>query len=149
LRRHRRAIGLTQAELAEQAHLSERAISDLERGLKNPQRATVRLLIRALGLLPDQAGEFEALARHSSPTASDPANGIPVRRGTNLPIHLRPLIGRAHDSEGVCRALLADQGCLVTLVGPGGVGKPDWLSRWAMSFSRHRPTESGLLIYRQ
>ena len=50
LQRHRHAQHLTQAELAEKAGLSERAISDLERGLKHPQRATVRLLIEALGL---------------------------------------------------------------------------------------------------
>jgi transcriptional regulator with XRE-family HTH domain len=37
LRRYRLAAGLTQEELAEQAHLSPRAISDLERG-----RATAR-----------------------------------------------------------------------------------------------------------
>ena len=48
LRQYRRARGLTQAELAENAHLSERAISDLERGLKLPQRGTVRLLAGAL-----------------------------------------------------------------------------------------------------
>ncbi len=63
LQRHRHAQRLTQAELAEKAGLSERAISDLERGLKLPQRATVRLLIRALGLPPAQAEELELAAR--------------------------------------------------------------------------------------
>lgn len=33
LRRHRLAVGLTQEELAEQAHFSARGISDLERGV--------------------------------------------------------------------------------------------------------------------
>jgi predicted transcriptional regulator len=45
LRQHRVSLGLTQAQLAERAGLSQRAISDLERGLKHPQRATLRLLI--------------------------------------------------------------------------------------------------------
>src|ERR1041384_7272321 len=60
LRQHGRERGLTQAELAERAHLSERAISDLERGLKSPQRATMRLLAEGLGLPLDEAHGLEA-----------------------------------------------------------------------------------------
>jgi transcriptional regulator with XRE-family HTH domain len=51
LRHYRRVAGLTQAELAEQAGLSVRAVSDLERGAKSrPHKDTVRLLATALGL---------------------------------------------------------------------------------------------------
>jgi pimeloyl-ACP methyl ester carboxylesterase/DNA-binding XRE family transcriptional regulator len=51
LRRQRLACGLTQQELADRARLSERSISDLERGVKSaPRLTTVRLLIEALGL---------------------------------------------------------------------------------------------------
>jgi transcriptional regulator with XRE-family HTH domain len=63
LQRYRRGRGLTQAELAEQAHISVRAVSDLERGLKHPQRATVRFLSEALALLPDESLTFEVVAR--------------------------------------------------------------------------------------
>ena len=55
------ARGFTQAEWAEHAQISVRAVSDLERGLKHPQRATIRLLTEALGLLSDEARDFEAL----------------------------------------------------------------------------------------
>src|SRR5215475_11599202 len=49
LRRQREARGLTQESLAERARLSARAISDLERGLKQtPHATTVHLLIQAL-----------------------------------------------------------------------------------------------------
>src|ERR671930_223910 len=48
LKRYRVAAGLTQAQLAERAGLSERAISDLERGARRvPQRATLQLLAGA------------------------------------------------------------------------------------------------------
>ena len=51
LRQHRQAAGLTQEELAEQANLSLRAISDLERGIKqHPRRQTLQLLAAALNL---------------------------------------------------------------------------------------------------
>ena len=122
LQQHRHARGLTQAELAERAHLSERAISDLERGLKNPQRATVRLLTQALGLAPHQASDFEVAARSRPPSAGS-GSGTPAQRETNLPIQHRSLVGRARDADGVCQTLLREEGCLVTLVGPGGVGK--------------------------
>ena len=58
LKRYRVAAGLTQAQLAERAGLSERAISDLERGARRaPQRATLQLLAEALGLAgAEQAG---------------------------------------------------------------------------------------------
>jgi transcriptional regulator with XRE-family HTH domain len=51
LQRHRLAAGLSQEELAERAGLSERGISDLERGLRQaPYPATLRRLAEALGL---------------------------------------------------------------------------------------------------
>jgi transcriptional regulator with XRE-family HTH domain len=70
LRRHRHTRRLTQLELAELAGLSERAVSDLERGLKRPQRATVRLLIEALRMAPDVAQELEVAARSHQPLAN-------------------------------------------------------------------------------
>jgi transcriptional regulator with XRE-family HTH domain len=49
LRRHRLAAGLTQEELAAQAGLSVRGLSDLERGARlAPRRETVELLAEAL-----------------------------------------------------------------------------------------------------
>jgi len=83
LRQHRSERCLTQADLAERAHLSKRAISDLERGLKIPQRATVRLLIEALSLSPDESETFEAAAR----TRAHPSNGS-VSQPHNLPVAL-------------------------------------------------------------
>jgi peptidoglycan hydrolase-like protein with peptidoglycan-binding domain/transcriptional regulator with XRE-family HTH domain len=57
----REQAGLTQALLAERAGLSERAISDIERGQKQPRQATLRRLVSALeseaGRLPDQDAE--------------------------------------------------------------------------------------------
>ncbi len=51
LRHYRKRAGLTQEELAEQAGLSARAISDLERGVnRTPRPYTSRQLAEALHL---------------------------------------------------------------------------------------------------
>ena len=141
LRRHRHAAGLTQEELAERAHLSERAISDLERGLKAPLRATVRMLTEALALPPAQAQLFDAAARSLTQAVrhcNRPTTGAPrtehmaltraeqreaARRPTNLPVQRQRLIGRERDANALHEILLGEEACLVTLVGPGGVGK--------------------------
>src|SRR5215469_4748165 len=127
LRQHRHARLMTQAELAERAGLSERAISDLERGLKMPQRGTVRLLIHALGLPPDLAEAFGLSARVRTRPLEVTAPDL-----HNLPTTLTSLVGR---DEAIARLeqLLEDppashspqtpQPRLVTLTGAGGCGK--------------------------
>src|SRR5215472_12089865 len=91
LRKHRHARGLTQLELAELAGLSERAVSDLERGLKHPQRATVRFLIDALELRPEQAEGLELASRSRMPSSNATADGHATR---NLPSILTTFVGR-------------------------------------------------------
>jgi transcriptional regulator with XRE-family HTH domain len=61
LKHYRRAAGLTQAELAERAGLSTKAISSLERGVNRfPRRETLHLLILALRLDEEHRRVLEA-----------------------------------------------------------------------------------------
>jgi predicted ATPase/transcriptional regulator with XRE-family HTH domain len=122
LKRHRLAAGLTQEALAERASLSTRAISDLERGAKRaPRRDTVELLASALGLSGRRREAFEAAARPGSDGAS---HGVPSALG--IPASLAPLtrlIGREREAAAVVGLLRRSETRLVTLTGPGGVGK--------------------------
>jgi transcriptional regulator with XRE-family HTH domain len=118
LQRHRHAQRLTQAELAEAAGLSERAISDLERGLKRPQRAMVRLLIGALSLPSAQADELEIAARARGTAPESSAAGSAQH---NLPASLTSFIGREQDLTEVAQRLTSAR--LLTLTGIGGCGK--------------------------
>jgi predicted ATPase/transcriptional regulator with XRE-family HTH domain len=126
LRRHRVAAVLSQEALAERAGLSVRGISDLERGVKQrPHLETVRLLSDALGLAPPERAALTAAARPATTEAAPvAAPALPeLRLGlTNLPIPPTALVGRDGEVAHVT-ALLRGGARVVTLTGPGGVGK--------------------------
>jgi predicted ATPase/Tfp pilus assembly protein PilF/DNA-binding XRE family transcriptional regulator len=129
LRRYRVAAGLTQEELAERANLSVRGVSDLERGLRTvPRRETVHLLATALALSPDRRAELDA--------AIDRRRG-PAMQGTilSLPAEPNPLIGREQEEARAIHLLRWEGVRLLTLTGPGGVGKTRLALRVARSLA--------------
>jgi predicted ATPase/transcriptional regulator with XRE-family HTH domain len=140
LRRHRRAAGLTQEQLAEQAGLSARSISGLERGEEvTPRRDTVALLVRALGLAGADRAAFEGMIDRRRgpapifmldqlPPASSDDAGIQPQH--NLPRSLTSFVGR--DQEMLELGALLGTAPLVTLTGAGGVGK----TRLALQLAR-------------
>src|SRR2546423_1757120 len=86
LRAQRLARALTQAEIADRARLSARAISDLERGVKqSPRPSTVRMLVAGLGLDAAGAGDLFLAAQ---PATADRV--VEHKRATqgHLPIEL-------------------------------------------------------------
>jgi predicted ATPase/DNA-binding XRE family transcriptional regulator len=119
LRQHRNAAGLTQEELAGRAGLSVDTISLLERGEhRRPHRYTMQSLADALGLSQPNRIRFEMAAR--MPAVRADAHGV---QPTNLPPQLTPFIGRDREVEEARHRLLHPEVRLLTLTGPGGVGK--------------------------
>ena len=114
LRRYREAAGLTQQQLAEQAGLTVNAISLLERGqhpLAHPH--TIGKLAGALGLSTAEIAAWRHTFRAPEPMPAHPHPAL---------LSLAPLIGRETERADVLRHLRG-AGRLVTVVGPGGIGK--------------------------
>jgi predicted ATPase/DNA-binding CsgD family transcriptional regulator/DNA-binding XRE family transcriptional regulator len=121
LQRFRLAAGLSQQELAERADLSERGISDLERGVRrHPHPATARRLAAALGL--DEAERAQLLDARASTRRRDDAQRLePAPERVDLPRELNTFVGREEELEGLTRWMA--EAPLVTIAGPGGAGK--------------------------
>jgi predicted ATPase/DNA-binding XRE family transcriptional regulator len=118
LKQQRRAANLTQEALAEQAGISARSVSDLERGLSRaPHPDTVAFLAQALGLSGPERAAFLAAAR------PQPASELAALDLPPLPAVLSPLIAREREEAGVFHLLQRDAVRLLTLTGPAGVGK--------------------------
>ena len=116
LRQFRLVAGLTQEELAERAGLSQRGVSDLERGTRrNPYPATVRRLAAAMRLADEDHAALQAAAQTRRGPARRAAPDAGVTSWPTL------FIGREREL-GQAQALLAGHR-MVTLTGTGGIGK--------------------------
>lgn len=109
---------VTKAELLDQAWPG----LVVEEGNIQVQVSALRKLLgpRAIATIPG-LGYRLALAPDPAGSTSPPAAAEGAACPSNLPASLEPLIGRAEDLRAVDRLLEAHR--LVTLVGPGGVGK--------------------------
>ncbi|HTM30772.1 MAG TPA: helix-turn-helix domain-containing protein [Vicinamibacterales bacterium] len=122
----RMSAGLTQERLASISGLSVHAVSALERGeRRRPQVDTVRALSAAL----DLTGEGRDLLMRAR-AAAPAAVGKPSR--ASIPLSLTTLLGREADMEILRQWLALPDARIMTLTGPGGVGK----TRLALEIAR-------------
>jgi predicted ATPase/DNA-binding XRE family transcriptional regulator len=115
----REAAGYTQEELATIAGLSVHAVSALERGQRRrPHVETVRALSAALDLTgPTRDALLRSARTPSEKTAVDELSDAP------LPLPLTTLLGRDADLQALQPWMTDPAVRLITLTGPGGVGK--------------------------
>ena len=136
LRERRKALDLTQEELAERISCSSALIRKIEADQRGVSKQVAEALADLLGVTPDERPAFLSFARGVGVGAEAGADtqqfGVGPQRPidvsapptpTNLPAQLTPLIGREAEAAQVHDLLLREGVRLLTLTGPPGIGK--------------------------
>jgi predicted ATPase/DNA-binding XRE family transcriptional regulator len=122
LRQLRRSAGMTQEELADRSGISVRTITDIERGVvAAPHRETIELLADALDMTAEHRQEWRQARQQ---TAHDVRVDGTIPRG-EFQVRSPPnqIIGREQDIARLTRMIRDSNIQLVSITGPGGVGK--------------------------
>jgi transcriptional regulator with XRE-family HTH domain len=132
IKRRRRALDISQQELADRVGCSVSAIFKIESDERRPSRQIAELLAVHLQIPPEQRPQFLKVARRERmveilepvPVLLEPlAHPAAARPESNLPQPLSPLVGREHELHLVVQQISAPACRLLTLTGLGGVGK--------------------------
>lgn len=134
LKERRKKLDLTQADLGHCAGCAAATIRKIEADERRPSRQVAELLAKCLHIPAEQHPLFLQVARGErrvdrlegvspAPQAQPPLEHLLPSPRSNLPVPPAPLLGREHELLAL-NQLLADPHCrLLTLVGPGGIGK--------------------------
>ncbi|HYF62879.1 MAG TPA: ATP-binding protein [Herpetosiphonaceae bacterium] len=116
--RRRKGMGITQAELADQVGCATVTIRKIEQDERRPSYDLAVHLARALQIPADQHPLFIEVA-----IGTAPLQALTTKAPSNLPALLAPIIGRAQEHAAAMAALRGGKTRLLTLAGPGGIGK--------------------------
>lgn len=150
LKRRRKALDITQKELADQIGCSASAIYKIEAEERRPSRQIAELLAEQLEIPAADRAAFTRWARGErlpsklpplvpqetklTPFSRPPEEAAAPPVHSRIPTPAAPIVGRERELAGI-EQLLADPACrLLTLVGPGGIGK----TRLALEIAHRR-----------
>ena len=137
IRGRRTGAGLTQEELAERAGISVRTVSDIERGLRRSvYKDTAQRLAVALNVADPERDQFILAARGRMEATEGGARlkpgREPLERG-HIPIPPNAFIGREREMGLLLTALRDPVVRVITVTGPGGIGKTRLASEGAVT----------------
>src|SRR5262245_59089447 len=135
LRSRRRILDLTQQALADQAGCARITLRRIEADALKPSKELAHILLEKLGIPEFERPQWVLFARGLSSIPTHPADVSPGQPLTNLPASLTTFIGREREQAQIIKHIRKYR--LVTLTGPGGVGK----TRLAMKVGEHALSE--------
>ena len=145
LRQRREELGLTRKELAGRVGCSVSTLRKIEAGERRPSGQIAGLMADCLRIPAEEHDTFVRAARGDlsaerlfSPSGARPGTDIPLPK-TNLPILPTPLIGRQRELEELSQLLRQPECRLLTLTGPGGIGKTRLAIETASGLQDHFP----------
>lgn len=121
LRQRRRMLDLTQQGLADEVGCARITLRRIESGALKPSKELAQILLEKLGLPEMERPRWIQFARGYSDFPARLVDSIASKPLTNLPASLTSFIGREKERAEILK--LISKYRLVTLVGPGGVGK--------------------------
>ena len=127
IKRRRKALDMTQQELARQMGCSVSALFKIESDERRPSRQMSELLIKYLEIPLDQQALFLKVARKEK--AADSLGDLPILDqplsvpAHHVPLPPNPFLGREYELAEITRLIQEPQCRLLTLTGQGGIGK--------------------------
>jgi len=131
VKQQRKALGLTQDNLAQRMACSKSMVNKIEGDLRSPTKPMLELLALHLKISPADYARFVHLAQPHllvepgdflHPISPNVSKALPKVSKAH-PIPLTPLIGREREVAAVSFSLQQTGIRLLTLTGPGGIGK--------------------------
>ncbi|MHB8625979.1 MAG: helix-turn-helix domain-containing protein [Aggregatilineales bacterium] len=124
LRQRRKALDLTQFDLADQVGCSVVTIRKIEGDERRPSKQITERLADVLAISEGERSEFVTFARYTDAIPpAPPLRSAAATTAHNLPMQPTSFIGRADELAQIAERL-DDPACrLLTLVGAGGIGK--------------------------
>jgi len=124
LRQQRRQLDWTQAALAQRVGYSVATIRKLERDELRPSKHLAELLAQTLEIAVTQHASLVNFARATPTLPVEPdIQPLDEPRRSNLPAQLTPFFGRTAEIVELTQQLNNPTARLITIVGPGGMGK--------------------------
>lgn len=128
MQRRRAYLGLTRKALAHLAGCSPVMIKKIERDERRPSVQIARGLAAGLQIPESEQELFirrargEFVSHFPAPSETESMESVPSPHH-NLPLHLASFIGRQDELTALARLLRDADTRLITIVGPGGMGK--------------------------
>lgn len=124
VKRRRKALDLTQQALADCAGCATVTLKKIEADVRRPSATLAARLADCLGIAPAERPQFLAMALGERPADALALANRPVTAlRDHLPRPVNPFLGRETERNTLLAMLTQPAIRLITVVGPGGMGK--------------------------